>query len=137
MRSRNPLGLLGGGLVSCGPYSYPTALPYTPTVTWAGNTIGTQSGFYIKSPGKLEVWVSFSETAGTAVATLTITIPTGYAAVTHTGSLVAGVGTISSGVGTPTEMVAAAGATTQITTPGTLAGSVATWTGYFAIPTLT
>ena len=112
---------------------------YTPVVTWTGNTITTQSGFYMKLPGLLQVWVSFVETAGTVSAALTITIPTGYTAVTMAGSLNASVGRLFQPTGaTAYDFVAAAGATTQISAAqATPTGIVATWTGSFIIPTLT
>lgn len=115
----------------------PTA--YTPTVSWPGNTITTQSGFYLKTPGKLEIWVSFVETVGTATAALTITIPGGYTAVTHTGSLSAGVGFLGnlSNANTSYAMLVAAGGTTQIASVANVAGVVTTFIGYFSIPTLT
>lgn len=108
---------------------------YTPVVTWAGNTIGTQSGVYIKLPGLLLVWVSFVESAGTAAATCTITIPTGYTVVTLAGSLAVGVGSL--GGGATTHFIAAAGATTQISSLTVASGVVLTWCGFFTIPTLT
>lgn len=52
-----------------------TPMVYAPVVTWTGNTIGTTSGVSLKSPGKLEVWVTFVETAGTTVNLVTVTIP--------------------------------------------------------------
>lgn len=115
------------------------AVAYTPVVTWTGNTITTQSGFYIKEPGKLLVWVSFVESAGTAVASITITIPTGYTAVSMAGGLSTGVGMLSSSIagGTFVGMVAAAGATTQVVSAATLIGAVATWYISMQIPTLT
>lgn len=109
---------------------------YTPTVTWAGNTITTQSGFYIKTPGMLQVWVSFSETAGSATAAFTITIPAGYTAVTMSGSLTLPVGYVASSQGTFWPIVAASGATSQIGSPINLTGVVATWMVIASIPTL-
>lgn len=130
----------GGGSVSFG-QSYGLARPvaYTPVVTWTGNTITTQSGFYLKTPGKLEVWVSFVETVGTAAAIITITIPTGYTAVTMAGSLGAGVGFLcNSANSTSVGFLAAAGATTQIASSNaSTSGVVGTWSGYFSVPTLT
>lgn len=126
---------MGGGVGGQAPIG-PVA--YTPVVTWAGNTITTQSGFWLKSPGLLQVWVSFIETVGTATATITITIPTGYTAVTHTGSLAAGVGRlVQSTNASAADFIVAAGATTQISTVFNATGIVTTWSGYFAIPTLT
>lgn len=112
---------------------------YTPVVTWGANTITTQSGFYLKTPGKLEIWIAFIETVGTTGATITVTIPTGYTAVTLAGSLSPGVGTLCNNAnGTMWGFVVVAGATTQITTPAaTATAAVATWSGYFNIPTLT
>lgn len=116
-----------------------TPVAYPVVVTWAGNTIGTQSGFYIKLPGLLLVWVSFVESAGTANAALTITIPTGYTAVTQTGSLAAMAGSIGRlGAGSLTQLQVAAGATTQVSTgANTIIGVVDTWAAYLSIPMLT
>lgn len=126
----------GQGLVTVAPWGASRPIAFTPVVTWPGNTITTQSGFYVKVPGELHVWVSFVETAGTASAVLTITIPPGYTAVTMAGSLSVCVGQIcSTNVGV-IPLFAAAGATTSIATPVTN-GSVATWSGTFIIPTLT
>lgn len=114
---------------------------YTPVVTWAGNTITTQSGFYLKLPGLLLVWVSFVETAGTASAAITITIPTGYTAVSMAGALSEMVGYVNPSTvvaaTTAQAVFAAAGATTSIATIGAVTGIVTTWSGFFAIPTLT
>lgn len=133
----------GQGSVSFG-QSYGLARPvaYTPVVTWAGNTITTQSGFYLKLPGMLLVWVSFVETVGTASAALTITIPTGYTAVTQTGSLNTYVGSVSPNTVTAPAigLVIVAGGTTQVIpqiSSGLATGVVATWFGYVSIPTLT
>ena len=112
-----------------------TPIAYTPVVTWTGNTITTQSGFYLKLPGLLLVWVSFVESAGAANNTLTITIPTGYTAVTHTGSLTAGVGTIATLATNNFQMGAAAGATTSIASLSIVTGTVGTYSGFFCIPT--
>ena len=125
-------GRTGQGLVT-GVSNRPIA--YSPTVTWAGNTITTQSGFYLKLPGLLLVWVSFVESAGAANNTLTITIPTGYTAVTHTGSLTAGVGTIATLATNNFQMGAAAGATTSIASLSIVTGTVGTYSGFFCIPT--
>lgn len=112
---------------------------YTPTVTWPGNTITTQSGFFLKLPGLLLVWVTFVESAGTATAVCTITIPTGYTAVSMAGAVNTGVGSMCRGDATVAvfPIIAAPGATTSISTAVGLPGAVATWAGYFAIPTLT
>ena len=127
------LGIPTGGL----PRLFGAPVAYTPVVTWAGNTITTQSGFYLKRPGKLEVWVSFSETAGAANAALTITIPTGYTAVSMTGALTIHVGIVSNSVNNLFAMIATSGATTQIASVTNQTGVVATWMVYASIPTLT
>lgn len=116
-----------------------TPVAYAPTVTWAGNTITTQSGFYLKTPGLLLVWVSFVESAGTAVAVLTISLPTGYTAVTHTGSLASSVGMVARAttIGANTALQAAAGALTQVITGATVTGAVDTWVAFMQIPTTT
>ena len=70
-------------------------LAYTPAITWPGNTISGATGQYIKEAGKLTLWVSFQETAGTASATLTIPLPAGYTAVTLSGSLAINAGFVA------------------------------------------
>ena len=118
--------------------AFPRPVAYTPVVTWAGNTITTQSGLYIKTPGKLEVWVSFVETVGTAAAVMTITIPTGYTVATMAGSLAIHAGTVASSVlSTESVLSAASGATVSVASPATIVGAVATWFAYIALPTLT
>lgn len=124
------------GLVTVRPQLTPVA--YTPVVTWAGNTITTQSGFYLKVPGELHVWASFVESAGTASATITITIPTGYTAITMAGSLATGAGFLgNNAAGSAAYMTAAAGATTQIVSQSVTTAVVGTYFGMFIIPTLT
>lgn len=129
-----------GSVVFSQTYGSARPIAYTPTVTWAGNTITTQSGFYMKTPGKLELWVSFVETAGVVSASLTVSLPTtiSVTAVTHTASISAGVGqfgasVVSGGI----EMVIAAGGTTQLVSSLASTGAVGTWYGNFTIPTLT
>lgn len=115
-------------------------IAYTPVVTWAGNTITTQSGFYLKTMGKLEIWVSFVETVGTATAALTITLPGTYTAVSLAGALNANIGTLCrAGVaGVACGLVATPGATATVTTnTATATGAVDTWFAYASIPTLT
>lgn len=110
---------------------------YTPTVTWPGNTITTQSGLFLKEPGKLLLWVSFVESAGTANAALTITLPTGFTAASMAGGLSINVGWIgfaTSGQGLPVFVAPAASVSIATTA---FAGVVATWSGTFVIPTLT
>lgn len=122
-----PISGIGGGPIA-----------YTPVVTWTGNTITTQSGFYLKTPGLLQVWVSFVESAGTASAVVTVTIPTGYTAVTMAGSLATAVGTlVCTSNNSIFELSAAAGATTSVATVNTVNGVVTTWLATMQIPTLT
>lgn len=117
-----------------------TPIAFTPVVTWAGNTITTQAGLYLKTPGLLQLWISFVETVGTAAAVLTVTVPTGYTAATVIAATATQVGSFSrsGATGSIYPMWASPGALTQITSisAGT-AGVVDTWSGYFAIPTLT
>lgn len=124
----------GQGLITVA-NAYGKPIAYTPTVTWPGNTITTQSGFYIKEPGKLLVWVAFLETVGTASATLTITLPGGYTAVSMAGAFTINVGSVSNGANATVQMYAAPGATTSIAS-NTSTGAVAVWSGFFVIPTL-
>lgn len=127
------LGIPTGGLPRL--FGGPSA--YTPVVTWAGNTITTQSGFYLERPGLLQVWVSFVESAGTATAAVTITIPTGYTAVTMAGSLSVVVGTLAriTNIGQINQVIVAAGATTQVATTASAVGAVDTWSAFMQIPT--
>ena len=112
-------------------------IAYVPVVTWAGNTIGTQSGFYLRLPGLLQVWVSFTETAGTANALMTITLPFGVTAVTHTGGLTCAVGNVGNGTNSSdTVLTVLSGAVTTMQSLRNVTGVVATWTGYGAIPIL-
>lgn len=130
----------GQGLVSFG-LSYGSARPiaYTPVVTWTSATITTQTGFYLKTPGLLEVWVSFVVSAGSPAAQVNCTIPTGYTAVTLTGSLDIAIGTLCSPGFTSQDMLATSGATTTIKSSGAVVGSPATgtWSIHVTIPTLT
>lgn len=110
------------------------AKTYTPAITWAGNTIAGATGVYMKVPGFLQLWVSFQETAGIAVATLTIPLPPGYVGVTQAGSLVSGVGLIGNSVGTASISMSIAAAGTAIVSMLSVAGVVSTWAGGFTVP---
>lgn len=116
----------------------PRPFLYVPTVAWAGNTIAGATGAYIKMPGLLILWISFQETVGSAAAALTVTLPTGYTAITLAGSLASGVGYFgcTNGV-TYVGMSAVAGTSTQIISNGTPGGAVGTFNGMFIVPTLT
>ena len=129
----------GSGSVAFGQqFGLARPVAYTPTVTWPSNTITTQSGLYIKMPGMLLVWCSFVVSASVGGAVLTVTIPAGYTASTLAGSLAAGVGVFSLGTASTTNvgMVASSGATTQIQSPIAISATVATWSGFFMIPTV-
>jgi hypothetical protein len=137
-----PAGMRGNmGLVTHPIATMARPIAYTPTVTWPGNTITTQSGFYLKTPGLLQVWITFVETAGVANGVLTATIPTGYTAVSMAGALEIAVGFFyvpgNSGA-TLIGMSAAPGATTQISTSvNNATGASTSWRGIFSIPTVT
>lgn len=128
----------GQGLItSVNPYNKP--ILFTPVVTWGANTISGATGAFIKESGKMLVWVSFQETAGTAAAALTITIPvaTAWTAITLAGSLSAGVGFLSNNVGANTGlMTVVAGGTTQIVSGINPTGAIGTYFGQFTIPTI-
>ena len=111
---------------------------YTPAITWPGNTMSGITGQYVKIPGMLLLWVSFSETAGTASALLTIPLPAGYAAVTMAGSLSASAGTLQRNglAGAAIGLIVAAAGTT-VTTTQAITGVVDTWYASAVIPTTT
>ena len=111
-----------------------TPIAYTPAVTWPGNTLAGATGQYIKIPGALLLWVSFSETAGTTSALVTIPLPPGYTAVTMAGSLTIGVGAFGRVNVASEEMFIASGGT-LIT--GINVGAIDTWSGFFCVPTTT
>lgn len=129
----------GQGLVTAG-QTTGTLRPiaYTPAVVWAGNTITTQSGFYLKTPGLLQVWVSFIETVGTATAAVSISLPAGYTAVSLAGPLNAGVGIMfRNGLANVIwGITVAPGATATAGIPSAT-GVVDTWVATMQIPTLT
>ena len=127
-------GQIAGGRIT--PVSAGGApIAYTPAVTWPGNTISGATGFYSHNvAGELKLWVSFSETAGTATALVTIPLPTGYTAVTMAGSLTIGVGAFGRVNVASEEMFIASGGT-SIT--GINVGAIDTWSGFFCVPTTT
>lgn len=74
MRNRSPVPV--GGLVSDSGNGAPVA--FTATIGWVTNVIGVSPSFYSHTPGTLTLWGQFTETAGTAVAAFTITLPAGF-----------------------------------------------------------
>lgn len=110
-----------------------TPVAFTPVVTWAGNTIGVQAGLALKVSGWLFVWISFTETAGTASAILTITgLPSYSPAAIAAGTLTVG-GMMNSVNGNSIAMVPSAG---QINGIVATTGLVGTFSGVFVIPTV-
>lgn len=101
-------------------------IPYTPAITWPGNTIGAVIAQYVRQPGVLSIWGTFVESAGTANATLTIPLPTGF-----TASIACCVGSVSVNAGASSLSVSAGG-TSAINT--FIVGSVTTWGFTMTVP---
>ena len=115
-----------------GMYGMARPIAYTPVVTWGAATIAAATGVYLKTPGLLQVWVSFQDTAGVAGATLTITTPAGY-----TAALTTYVGQVVGNTGNVAQLWVTAGAFSQIASLTAPTPVVTTWSGTFVIPTTT
>ena len=104
---------------------------YMLTVTWTGNTVSSSTGFYKKSVGKLEVWVSFVISVGTVSGAVSIPLPTGYSSALATPAIC----TSLTGAFAPTAMQAAAGALTNAVSGANSVAGVLTYLFYISIPT--
>lgn len=124
-KSKSP-GVLVSGQSSGSP------IPYTPVITWAGNTIGTVLASYVRIPGALIVWGQFQETAGTASAVVSIAIPAGF--IQAGPGIASGVGTYANQVGATVGLVSSS--VNTVTTGGTVVGVVATHSFNFIVPVI-
>lgn len=88
-----------------------TSIPYTPTVTQAGNTFGGITAAYQLLPGGLCcIWGQFTANATVASAVITISLPTGVVPFPPSNIGAGfGCGTLGNSTGTQTSVLAVAG----------------------------
>jgi hypothetical protein len=126
----DPLG------VPLGPVGIAGSTPYTPTITWTGNTITTPAGYSLKLPGLLLVWVTFTVSAGGSSGTISISAPAGFAAIASVN--VGVVQPTTAALSQPPNMLqVAAGSLSAITCPLNVIANATTYSAFAMIPTTT
>jgi hypothetical protein len=112
-----------------------TPIAFTPTISWPGNTVAGSSSYYVRSNGLLYVWGAFVESAGTATAALSITLPAGMTCSFPATILGAGWVTPVTSTERNRPLVAYLSSTT-VQSPTTYTGSVDTYVFQFTVPVL-